>query len=122
MYYHLDTVFSLKPDYVMLHVATNDCGHKTSDVILKEIKKLTEFKGNVLPNTIIILSLPIVRTDCTKANTIAKNFRKKVKISMYTLLDNAIINESHLGARGLHLSNYGVKVMAKNIISFTKHL
>ena len=122
MYSHLDNVFIQKPDFVMLHVGTNDCARKTSDEVLNEIKKLAEYIGNVLPSTVIILSLPIVRRDISRANTIIQNFNKKAKSLMYTLLNNTVIKESHLGVKGLHLSNHGVKIMAKNIISFTKHL
>ena len=70
----------------------------------------------------IILSLPIVRTDNITANTIITNFKKKAKGLMYTVLDNTVINVSHLGVKGLHLNNHGVKKMAKNINYFTKQL
>ena len=122
MYTHLESVLTLKPDFIILHVGTNDCANKTSDLVLKEIKALAEYIGMILPSAMIILSLPVVRTDSVKANTIATNFRKKAKGLMYTLLDNSAINETHLGRWGLHLNIQGVKKMAINIISFTKQL
>ena len=35
MYSHLPSIVKLKPEYIILHIGTNDCTSKTSDVVLK---------------------------------------------------------------------------------------
>ena len=70
MYTHLGEVLKTKPDYVLLHMGTNDSCNNTSDVILNEFIKLGEFLEMALPDSKVILSLPTIRTDNHKANTI----------------------------------------------------
>ena len=106
----------------MLHIGTNDCTNKTSDVVLNEITKLVHHIEIALPNSKIILSLPTMRTDNNKANVIIRNQKKKAYNLPYTSMENENINEIHIGHKGLHLNGHGIKNMAKNIISLAKHL
>ena len=122
IYTHLAPVFITKPDYIMLHIGTNDCTNKTSDEVLNEITKLAQHIEMVLPNSKIILSLPTMRTDSYKANVIIRNLKKKAYNLPYTLMENENISETHIGQKGLHHNGHGTKKMAKNIISLTKHL
>ena len=122
MFTHVDTMVKYKPDYVLLHVGTNNCTNSTSDEILKELKHLKEFIQLILPSTRMYISPPTVRTDNNKANTIIKNVNIKLRKLGYILLDNSNIRDYHLGKKGLHLDNYGTKQMARNIISFIKQL
>ena len=107
MYTHLPEMFNLKPDYILLHIGSNDCTHKTSDEVLRELRKLIEYIEKTLPLSKIILSLPIIRADSSKANTIQKNLKLKLKRSNVGL--------SNLGKKGLHLNNQGTKLVARNI-------
>ena len=122
MYQHLPKMFALKPAYILLHVATNDCTNKTSCEILKELRDLFDHIQEQLPDSEIIISLPIVRRDNAAANQIVKNLCLKIKKLNYKFLDNSNLTFSHLGQKGLHLSNHGTKKMALNIISLIKHL
>ena len=122
MYSHLAAAIKSKADYIMIHIGTNDCFTKTSDEVLTELKKLKNYIEELLPSTKVIISLPTVRTDNTKANIIIKNFNLKLKRLNYAHLDNTNINESHLGRKGLHLNKQGITCMAKNIITLMKQL
>ena len=51
MFTHVDTMVKYKPDYVLLHVGTNNCTNSMSDEILKELKHLKEFIQLILPST-----------------------------------------------------------------------
>ena len=122
MYRHVPKIIALKPAYILLHVATNDCTNKTSCEVLKELRDLVDHIQDLLPDSEIIISLPIVRRDNVVANQIIKNLCLKIKKLDYKFLDNSNLNFSHLGQKGLHLSNYGTKKMALNIISLIKRL
>ena len=65
MYTHLPEMFNLKPDFILLHIGSNDCTHKTSDE-WDELRKLIEYIEKTLPLSKIILSLPIIRADVAK--------------------------------------------------------
>ena len=121
MYTHLPEMFKLKPDFILLYVGSNDCAsNKTSDEVLNELVVLLQYIRSYLPFARITVSLLTVRTDSSKANIIGKNFNMKLKALGYNVLDNSNIKTSHLGKKGLHLNNHGVKIMAKNIISLIK--
>ena len=122
MYSHLPSMINLKPEYIMLHIGTNDCTSKTSDEVLKELIKLTEHIKYMLPSSSLIISLPTVRADNITANQIIKNFNLKLKRLGYMFLDNSNLNISHLGKKGLHFNDHGIRIMASNIISLIKRL
>ena len=115
MYTHLPEMFKEKPTYVLLHIGSNDCTDKTSDEVLRELTKLVEYIKNVLPTTIVILSLPTVRTDYSRASAIQKNLTTKLKRSFFPILDNSNIYISDLGKKGLHFNARGTRKMAGNI-------
>ena len=122
MYTHLPEMFKDKPNYVLLHIGTNDCTDKTSDEVLRELTNLVEYIKKVLPTTIVILSLPTVRADNARASAIQKNLTTKLKRSFYPILDNSNISISDLGKKGLHFNAQGTRKMAGNIISLIKRL
>ena len=122
MYTHLPELFNLKPDYIILHIGSNDCTSKTSDEVLAEINNLTAYITKELPYSKLIISLPIVRTDSSRSNKIQQNLKVKLQRSFFPCLDNSNVDFSHLGRKGLHLNNHGTRIMARNIISLIKRL
>ena len=122
VYAHLPDMIELKPEFVLIHVGSNDCTTKTSCEVKKELESILKYIRSKLPATKLIISLPIVRSDNKIANQIVKNLNVKLRKSHYDLLDNSNLNLSHLGRRGLHLNEHGAKVVARNIISLIKHL
>ena len=122
LYKHVPKIVELKPAYVIIHISTNDSSSKTSCEILKELIDIVEHFKKQLPTSEIIISTPIVRNDDLRANAIIKNLCVKIKKLSFRYLDNSNLNVSHLGQRGLHLSNHGTVTMAKNIISLIKRL
>ena len=123
MHSHLPKIVSLKPDYVIIHIGTNDCVRKTSDEVIKELNILVGKIKKLLPSSVIIISQPISRADNISANQIIKNLNLKLqRLKHVLLLDNSNINFLHLGKKGLHLNDHGTKKMALNIISLIKQL
>ena len=123
MYTHLPAIFKDKPDYILMHIGSNDCVDKTSCEVLRDLKKLVEYIKYMLPLVTVIISLPTVRTDSTRSNAVQQNLVRKLKRSYFTpYLDNSTITTSDLGKKGLHFNARGNKKMARNIISLLKCL
>ena len=124
MYSHLTSVYRCKPDYILLHVGTNDCTSKTSCEVLKELVTLKEHIEVILPESKVIISLPTMRSDSNTADVIIRNLNLKLKhlSGNYLFMDNSNINKSHLGKKGLHFNDHGIRKMASNIISLTKRI
>ena len=122
LYSHLPNVISSKPEFILLHIGSNDCSSKTSDEVLNEMKKLLHHLKLLLPFCIIILSLPLVRADNKTAAAVQKNLNVKIRKLFYPFLDNSNITHDHLGKKGLHLNGHGTKKMARNIICLIKRL
>ena len=122
MFSHLPKIFEAKPDFVLLHVGTNDLMSKTSDIVIKELQRLKNYIQKALPSCVIYFSLPTLRTDNNRANIITGNLNCKLKRANYLLMDNSNIEVDHLGKKGLHLNHHGTKIMAKNIISLLKRI
>ena len=121
-YSHLPHIFNTKPDYILLHIGSNDCIGRTSDEVLKDYEMLINYIKMVFPCSMIIISLPIIRADNTTANAIQQNLKVKLKKLFFPQLDNSNIGLSHLGKKGLHLNSHGTKLIARNIISLIKRL
>ena len=122
LYSHLPKMFRHKPDYILLHIGSNDCTSKISDIILEEYKKLTTYIANELPSAELITSLPIVRADSSRANAVQQNYKLKLQGLNFMCLDHSNVSLLHLGKKGLHLNHHGTKIVAKNIISLVKRL
>ena len=122
IYKHLPDIIKEKPDFLILHIGTNDCTTRTSDEVKRDIEHLKVHIQKALPSVKTFISLPTIRTDNRKANTIIGNLNIKLLKSNYFLLDNTNIDERHLGRKGLHLNAHGTKQMARNIISLIKRL
>ena len=67
MYYNLKPLLEKQPDYVILHVSTNDAISKTSDVILIDLLSLKIYIESTLPSCVVIISEPTIRYDNAKA-------------------------------------------------------
>ena len=117
MYTHLPKILEQKPDYILLHIGTNDCAKNSSEVVLKELQRLRNYIQVELPSANIYISLLTIRTDNVKANIISRNLNMKLKQSQYLFMDNSKLKENHLGQKGLHLNDHGIKTMADNIKS-----
>ena len=119
-YTHLPHAIDLNPDYIIIHISTNDCTTKTSCQVKRELKNLMNYLQERLPDTKPIFSLPTVRSDKSQANVIIRNLNVKLRKSYFSILDNSNINYSHLGRKGLHFNPVGVKIAAGNIISLIR--
>ena len=122
MYAELTPLLRMEPDYVILHVGTNDSVKKSSDYICDELIKLKHYIENFLPNVMVILSKPIIRVDNSKANLTIRYVNKRLDDLNILMIDNSNIREDNLGKKGLHLNRQGTTRLAMNIISMMRQL
>ena len=63
MYHYLYPLLQKEPEYLILHVGTNDCTYHTSDTVLRDLLSLKKHVEVKIPGIKVILSLPISRFD-----------------------------------------------------------
>ena len=124
MFDHLNAFLRKKPDYLILHVGANDSSNKdvTADMIFNRLTRLKSFAEHLVPGICVIISCPMLRTDDKSANMKLTYLREKLQNSEHTIISNANISPVHLGKKGLHLNDYGVKKFAMNLLACMRSL
>ena len=108
MFDYLKTILKRKPDYVVLHVGTNNAKDITSRKILDQLLQLKTAVLDSDENCKVILSQPMTRVDDGKAGfTISKLNDLLEELDIPTVKNKNIIVD-HLGSKGLHLNPHGI--------------
>ena len=122
MFYYLVPLLEKNPDYVILHVGTNDAvDHQSSDIISK-IFKLKEFIQLKVPNCKVIISTPIKAHGNKKASSLVDDVIQQLQQLNTEATINANIEKNMLGKKGLHVNRNGLKKFAKNLIDAIQEL
>jgi hypothetical protein len=121
MYHYLYPLLQKEPEYLILHVGTNDCTYHTSDTVLKDLLSLKKHVEVKIPGIKVILSLPVSRFDnnVTSCQRVQELIKKLVGLNL-PCLNNCNLTRKHIGKKGLHLNNYGTARYAMNLISLIK--
>ena len=122
MFDYIKPLLQKCPDTVILHVGTNDCPYDTSRTILDKLLKLKTFISKSLPNSKIMISGIINRTDNAKASLTVKHLNQHLQSLELDFIDNGNIGEECLGRKGLHLNERGCGKFAINLIKKIKLL
>lgn len=118
----LDTLLEEKPDIVVMHVGTNNTPHMASNEDTDELLQLKHRIERTLPNTEVIISSLITRSDDGKANITIKKVNRHLNQLKINIMDNDNITHQDLGKKGLHLSKFGKAKFAKNLINKMKEI
>ena len=105
-----------KPDYLILHVGTNDTTTNSSRKIYVDLLMLRTNISKQLPKCRIVLSKPTIRHDHGKANLTVRNVKKHLENLEVECVDKNNINAEHLGQKGLHLNPKGKARLALNFL------
>ena len=116
MYRIITPLLANNPSKVIVHVGTNDCPYKHSDVIVNDLHLLRTYIENKLPGGNVVISCPIMRTDNKLANSTIRNVAVAMESLPNTILNNKI-DAFCLGKKGLHLNRKGSGKLALNFIS-----
>ena len=79
--YDLAPLLQKKPEYVVLHVSTNDSTILSADNVLKELIQLKHYVESSVPGITVIISEPITRYDdnalaCLRVRHLQEKIRK----------------------------------------------
>ena len=122
MFNYITPLLQKQPDYILLHLGSNDSINSTSDIIYNRLMNLKNYIQGILPNVVVMLSKPTMRIDNATANFTLRRLGDLLDRSGIKLLDNSNIEGKHIGQRGLHLNGRGTGRLAMNIISLIKKL
>ena len=121
-FYYLVPSLEKNPDYVNLHVGTNDVFDHQSSEIISKIFKLKEFIQLKVTSRKVIISTPIKRYDNKKESSVVDDVIQQLQQLNTETIINANIEENMLGKKGLHLNRNGLKQFAKNLIDAVREL
>ena len=108
-----------QPDYLILHVRTNDATTNTSKTIADNLLILKSNISKQLPSCRMVLSKPIIRHDNGKANLTMCNVNKHLSALQSECNEKDNINSQHLGRKELHLNPKG---KGRLTLSFMKQI
>ena len=110
------------PTNIILHVGTNNSINYSSSVILNKLLSLKNFIHTELPESNVILSNIIDRSDNGIARLKISNFNKHLNSLKIDTIDNGNISSEHLNGSGLHLNRHGKGKLAMNLIKKLREL
>ena len=96
---------------IILHVGINNSIKDSSSVILNKLLSLKSFVHTELPESNVILSNIIDRSD-----------NGKVRFYKNDTIDNGNISSEHLNGSGLHLNKHGKGKLAMNLTKKLREL
>ena len=122
MFHYLGPLLEKMPDYVILHVRTNDAIDYEASDIVKKILQVKEFLKLRVPIYEVIISRPIKRHDNGNASHVVEEVISQFQKVTIDMIGNENIEKKQLGKRGLHLNGFGLKKFVQNLIAGIREL
>jgi lysophospholipase L1-like esterase len=112
------------PDYLVLHVGTNDLKQSSPRQISTSLANLGQEIQTSVPTTKLIISEVIMRNDDPQISAKVKEVNSKLlqvcKNNKWEHVSHKNIVEKHLNPYGVHLNKQGTIALAKNFTDFLK--
>ena len=122
MHDNIKPILRHKPEYIILHIGTNDALNLPPNEILDKILELKKKIEEINKDCKVIISTPTYRFDNRKAgNTVNELTNILINLNV-PIADNKNISRKHLRYKGLHLNSYGPSKLAMNLIFVIKKL
>ena len=119
MNHHLMPVIAKRPNYLILHVGTNDATTNTSRKIIDGLLMLKCNLLKQLTSCRIIVCKPTLQINHGKANRRLRNVNKHLETLNLVCIENCNISAQHLGQKELHLNSNGKGKLA---LYFLNHI
>ena len=110
------------PTSIILHVSTNNSINDSLSVTLNKLLSLKTYIHTELPESNVILSSIIDRSNNSIARLKISNFSKHLNSLKIDTIDNINISSEHLNGSGLHLNRHGKGKLAMNLIKKIREL
>ena len=112
MYDYKKPLLQKIPDYIILHIGTNDALDNTSREILDKIFKLKTYIQKELPKCKITKTTPLKRHDHEKTSLTISHLCNKIKDISISVADSFNIGAFYLNSGGLHVNDKGLGRLA----------
>ena len=122
MHDNIKPILRHKPEYIILHVGTNDTLKLSPNEILDKILELKTKIEEINRDCKVIISTLTYRFDNRKASSTVNELINMLINLNFPIGNNKNISRRHLGHKGLHLNSYGSFRLAMNLISVIKKL
>ena len=119
MYDYFKPLLKKCPDNTILHVGTINTVNEPSKMVLDKLINLKKFIGHTLPESNVVISNLITRTDNGKASLTVIKTNEHLHGLQIDVIDNGNINSNELNRGGLHLNSRGFGKLA---ISFVRRI
>lgn len=122
MKHHIKPCLAKKPEEIILHVGTNNLADQNPNDIVTGIVDILNMAKEESPDTEIILSEIIVRTDNPSYE--AKIGKVNAKLNKFCtehnigLIEHKNIQARHINPYGVHLNRIGTSILAKNFVEY----
>jgi hypothetical protein len=124
MHHYVKPTLEQAPEYLVLHVGTNDLKQSSSRQISTSIAKLGQEIQKNAPTTKLIISEVIIRNDDPQISAKVKEVNSKLlqvcKNNKWEHISHKNIVDKHLNPYGVHLNKQGTIALAKNFTDFLK--
>ena len=122
MHDNIKPILRHKPEYMILHIGTNDALNLPPNEILDKILEFKKKIEEINKDCIVIISTATYRFDNQKAGNTVNEFTNMLINLNVPIVDNQNISRKNLGYKGLHLNIYGSSRLAMNLVSAIKKL
>ena len=112
---NIKPVLKREPDYIILHVGTNNATNSTARDILDKLLQLKSKIINARKSCKVIISQPTLRSDNGKAALTNHHICNLLEELNIDIVKNRNIGSKHLGGKGLHLNPHGTARLALNL-------
>ena len=125
---YLKPVTRKKPDCLIIHVGTNDLTSNDHIDTEKNVTAMTEDIKRDSPDSVIVLSIAVIREDKqavdnkVSVSELNRKIKEIAKLQNISVIDNTSLDESCLSRKNLHLNEKGNSYLAHNFIKFVKGL
>ena len=115
MYDHLKPILKRHPEFLILHIGTNDTSKYTPNEIADKVLALKRFVVvSQNKECKVIISTLTMRVDSSKNGNAVQKVNEILKELNIPLKKNFNIVKKHLESRGLHLNEHGTSRLAMN--------
>ena len=117
MYDYIKPLLKKCPDNIILHVETKNTVNELSKVVLGKLLDLKKSIENTLPQSNVVISNLITRTDNSKASLTVVKTNELLHGLQIDIIDDGNITSNDLNKGGLHLNLRGLDNLAINFIT-----
>ena len=112
---NIKPILKREPDYMILHVGTNNATNLTVRDMLEKLLRLKSAILDACKSCKVIISQPTLSSGNGKAALTNHHLYNLLKDFKIDIIKNRNIGSKHLGGKGLHLNPHGTARLVLNL-------